>query len=133
MLKALAKLTGWNAGKGLRDAFATIGENFQLLEPSVRATGAASATLKAEDRVISRTSAAAQTIGVPTNASVAIDIGQSFLVEQTGAGQLTIQPAAGVTVNRLAGRSLVAAGQFAMIRLTKIGTNVWNATGDLGA
>jgi len=130
---AIKNAAGWGSGKFLREVLQTIGENFGLLEPSVRVSAAANYQLQLGDAVVSRTNAGAQTVTIPTNATVAIPIGTSILVEQTSAGALTIAPAATVTVNRLATKTLVSGGQYGVIRLTKIAANVWNASGDLAA
>lgn len=133
MFARIAASAGWNSGRSTRDALAKADANFQLLEPSVKVSAAANYQPVLGDILISRTNAGAQTLTIPANATTAHPIGTTILVEQTGAGALTIVPAGGVTINKLATKTLVASGQWAMVRLTKIGTNAWNASGDLAA
>lgn len=129
----IAAGAGWDSGRRTRDALAKADANFQLLEPSVKASAAANYVPVQGDKVISRTNAGAQTVTVPANATTAFPVGTQILVEQSSAGALTIAAAGGVTLNKLASKTLVAAGQFAMVRLTKIAANVWNVSGDLTA
>lgn len=75
------------------------------------------------------TSATAASITVPTNAVVAAPIGTRIKVRQYGAGQVTIAPAAGVTIDSR-GALLKTAGQFAEVLLTKRAVDEWVLTGD---
>lgn len=77
----------------------------------------------ASNTLIRINNAAAITLTVPTNASVAIPIGSVISVEQQGAGIITVTPAGGVTINTTARKSW---GQNAVIQLIKLGTDVWN-------
>jgi hypothetical protein len=74
--------------------------------------------------------AAAITLTVPTNATVAFPIGTEIEIEQSGAGVLTVAAASGVTINSRGG-DLSLAGQFAVAGLKKTATNTWTLTGDL--
>jgi hypothetical protein len=74
---------------------------------------------------------AAATVGtVPPNASVAFTIGTVIHGLQSGAGQVTITPGSGVTINSRGG-ALKSAGQYARWTVEKMGTNTWLASGDL--
>jgi hypothetical protein len=75
--------------------------------------------------------ATANTITVPTNASVAYPTGTVIVVVQAGAGQTTITPAGGVTVNGTPGLKLRT--QWSVATITKRGTDTWLAAGDLSA
>lgn len=75
--------------------------------------------------------ASAITLTVPTNASVAFPIGTQVTLLQTGAGQVTIAGASGVTVNATPGLKLRA--QWSAATLIKRDTNTWVAIGDLSA
>lgn len=75
--------------------------------------------------------ATANTITVPTNASVAYPVGTVIVVVQAGAGQTTITPAGGVTVNGTPGLKLRT--QWSVATITKRGTDTWLAAGDLSA
>lgn len=79
-------------------------------------------------KVISMSNAAAITLTVPTNASVAFPTGTQILVYQAGAGQITVS-GAGVTL-RSFGSRLKAAGQYAVIGLLKIATDEWVVFGN---
>ena len=72
--------------------------------------------------------ATAQTITVPTNASVAYATGTVLGWYQYGAGQLTFAGAGGVTVRQAS--SLTSRAQYSQGTLTKIGTDEWILSGD---
>lgn len=75
--------------------------------------------------------AAANTMTVPPNASVAFAIGDTITVEQTGAGVTTLVAGAGVTLNTPPLTSLALAGQRSMVTLVKVATNEWDVSGAL--
>lgn len=75
--------------------------------------------------------AGANTLTVPPNASVAFPTGTTILVVQTGAGQTTLTPGSGVTINSTPGLKLRA--QWSAATLVKRATNTWLAFGDLSA
>lgn len=79
-----------------------------------------------DGKMVRGNNASAQTYTIPTNASVAFEIGTVILVEQQGAGIITIAPASGVTINTTAKKTW---GQYSVIQLYKIDTNVWNIIG----
>lgn len=130
---AIRHQAGFNLGAGLVAALRAIGANFGLLEPSVRTSAAADYVPIVGDSVIRRTNAGAQTLTVPTNATQAHPIGTEIVVIQDSAGALTIAAAGGVTLTKLASKTLVAAAQNARVVLSKIGTNNWLVSGDLTA
>ena len=68
---------------------------------------------------------------MPLNASVAFPIGTQITLIQTGAGQVTITPASGVTINATPG--LKTRVQWSAATLIKRATNTWVAIGDLAA
>ena len=82
-------------------------------------------------KVVSLTNAAAITLTVPTNASVAFPTGTQILLYQGGAGQVTIS-GAGVTL-RSQGSKLKIAGQYGVAGLIKVATDEWVAFGNLTA
>jgi hypothetical protein len=69
---------------------------------------------------------------VPTNASVAFEIGTVIGVRQYGTGQVTITAADGVIL-RSRGSVFRTAGQYAEASITKRAANEWIVTGDLSA
>ena len=83
-------------------------------------------------KVVSLSNAAAITLTVPDNASIALPVGTQILLYQGGAGQVTITPAAGVDV-RSNGAKLKIAGQYAVAGLLKLATDEWVAFGNLTA
>ena len=82
--------------------------------------------------LVERSNGSAQTLTIPTNASVAFPIGTVIMVTQYGAGALTINNA-GVTVRLDATWTQVLGGQYAMATLIKRDTNEWYLSGDLTA
>jgi len=79
-------------------------------------------------KVISLTNAAAITLTIPTNASVAFPLGTQILLYQGGAGQVTISSSATI---RSEGSKLKIAGQYGVAGLLKVGTDEWVAFGNL--
>lgn len=76
--------------------------------------------------------AGANTLTVPTNASVAFPVGTILEVFQYGAGQCTLTPGSGVTF-RSDGAKAKTAAQYASVSLRKRGTDEWVLSGDLSA
>ncbi len=122
---------GWNSGRLMRAALATIWANFGLLEPAVKDSGALDYVPLLNERFITRSRATAQTLTLPTNAAVAIPIGAEITVIQSGAGALTLVAPAGGAINKLATKTLVVAAQWGVVKLRKVSANGWVASGDL--
>jgi hypothetical protein len=76
------------------------------------------------------TSGSANALTVPPNSSVAFPIGTRIPGWTTGAGDTTITPGAGVTLNSRDG-ALISAGQHAAWMIEKTATDTWEVTGDL--
>ena len=93
----------------------------------------ASYTLVSGDRskVIEMNVASANTLTVPTNASVAFPIGTQITVVQYGAGQTTIA-GAGVTFRSTNGWLKINA-RYGSATLVKVGTDEWYVIGNLSA
>jgi len=83
------------------------------------------------DNLIELSSASALTLTIPTNATTAYPVGTSIDILQTGAGQVTIAGAVGVTVNATPGLKLRA--QWSSATLFKRATDTWVVMGDLSA
>lgn len=81
-------------------------------------------------KLVELNNAASITLTIPTNASVAFAIGDRIDILQTGAGQVTIAGAAGVTVNSESSK-LKLAGQWAAATLIKRAADTWVAVGNL--
>lgn len=77
--------------------------------------------------------AAANTLTIPANASVAFPVGTVITVGQRGAGTTTIDATAGVTLNGILDGQGNITGQWAMVMLRKVATNTWEAWGSIGA
>lgn len=73
--------------------------------------------------------AAACTITVAPDATVAFPLGSSVYIRQAGAGQLTIAAGSGVTINTP--ETLKARRQHSSLSLVRVGTDTWDLTGDL--
>ena len=89
-------------------------------------------SLDDRDSIIEMNNVAANTLTVPTNASVAFPVGTQITVIQTGAGQTTITPVSGtVTINATPGLKLRT--QWSSCVLIKRATNTWVLMGDLSS
>jgi hypothetical protein len=93
----------------------------------------ASYTLASSDHgtMIDMNSASAQTLTVPLNSSVALSTGFYVIIRQKGAGQVTVSPSGGVTVNPSS--TLKTGGQYSIIVLIKVDTDTWAIGGDMSA
>jgi len=93
----------------------------------------ASYTLVLTDQsdLVEISNASANTLTVPLNSSVAFPTGTTITILQTGAGQTTITPTGGVTINGTPGLKLRA--QWSSATLIKRATDTWVAIGDLSA
>jgi len=69
-------------------------------------------------------------VTIPTNASVAFEVGDRVDILQTGTGVVTLSGSAGVTVNAFDG-GLLLGGQYAAATVIKRDTNTWVAIGNL--
>lgn len=85
-----------------------------------------------EAKLVSLSNAAAITLTVPPNSSVAFPVGSQVLLYQGGAGQVTITAGAGVTI-RSAGSKYKLFSQYAVGGLIKLATDEWVAFGNLAA
>lgn len=74
--------------------------------------------------------AAANTLTIPPNSSVAFPIGTEIRIRQGGAGVTTIAAGTGVTLNNPYS-SFSMAGQYAEAKLLKNGTNGWSLNGEV--
>jgi hypothetical protein len=84
-----------------------------------------------KDKLVEISNASANTLTIPTNASVAYPIGTVINVLQTSTGQTTITAAGGVTINASPGLKLRA--QWSGASIIKRAENTWVAMGDLTA
>ena len=83
-------------------------------------------------KLVEFTSASSIVFTIPANATVAFAVGDQINVYQSGAGTVTITPAATVTI-RSGGSKLKTNEQYAVATCIKIDTNEWIALGNLKA
>lgn len=90
-------------------------------------------TLVATDagKRIKLTNSAAVTLTVTKSATVAWSVDTEIDLEQYGAGQVTVSPDTGVTINSYQGKTKLA-GQYAAATLKYEGSDVWSLVGNLG-
>lgn len=81
-------------------------------------------------KAVEMNNAAANTVTVPPNSSVAFVVGESILVRQMGAGQTTLVAGSGVTIRNPHG-TLKLTKQYAAVSLHKRGTDEWCVEGNL--
>lgn len=98
---------------------------------ATREVTAASGTLAAADAggCVYMNRASAQTLNIPANASVAIDVETIISTQQLGAGLLTIDAPSGVTLNGVDGGSCTITRRYGGATLAKRGTDDWVVTG----
>ena len=87
--------------------------------------------LTLRDGLLELSSASAITLTIPANSTTAYPVGTSIDILQTGAGQVTVAGAAGVTVNATPGLKLRS--QYSSATLFKRATDTWVVMGDLSA
>lgn len=117
---------------GVTSAIQTQLDAKQPLTLSINAQSGTSYTLVSSDngKIIEMNNASANTLTIPTNASVEFPIGTQITILQTGAGQTTIG-GSGVTINGTPGLKLRT--QWSSATLIKRATNTWVVIGDLVA
>jgi hypothetical protein len=85
--------------------------------------------LSLRDNIVEMNSATPVTFTIPTNAALAWPVGASMDIFQTGAGEVTIAPASGVTLNGTPGFKLRT--QWSSATILKRGADSWVVYGDL--
>jgi hypothetical protein len=79
-------------------------------------------------RLVTLSNAAAITLTVPLNATVAFATGAIVNIQQIGAGQVTVAGASGVTIN---GTGTKTRAQWSAASLVKTDTDTWTLIGDI--
>lgn len=79
-------------------------------------------------KAVECSNAAAITLTVPPNTSAAIPVGSVVEVTQLGAGQITVAPGSGVTLQQAGG--LKTRAQYSVLVLRKRSTDTWLVAGD---
>lgn len=96
-----------------------------------RQTGATYAlVLSDKSKCVEINDGSANTLEVPTNATVAFPIGTWVLVTQYGAGQTTIAGAGGVTIRSANSANKIVA-QYGVAMLMKVATDEWYLSGNI--
>ena len=80
------------------------------------------------DKIVELNNSASISLTVPANSTAPFPIGSSITIVQTGAGQVTVAGAGGVTVNSNPGLKL--SGQWATAVLVKRATDTWLMMGN---
>jgi hypothetical protein len=108
-------------------------ETIQRGAVTIQAQTGTSYTLVLGDapKFVTMTNASASTLTVPPNSSVAFPVGTIIEGAQLGAGQVTLTPGSGVTINGTPG--LKVAAQYGTFGLLKTATDTWLAYGRLSA
>ena len=81
-------------------------------------------------KTVTLTNGSAIDARIPTNAGTAFPIGTRIELIQGGAGQVTVAPTSGVTLNSSGGKTKLAA-QYAQGTILKVATNTWYLFGDI--
>jgi len=86
-----------------------------------------------KDKLVEVSNASANTVTIPTNASVAYPTGTQINILQTGAGQTTVSGTSGVTVNSTGATtaSPKLRAQWSSATAIKRGENSWVVVGDI--
>lgn len=79
-----------------------------------------------QGKAVTMNNAAANTLTIPLNATIAFDIGTLLVVRQIGAGLTTLAATGGVTINKVAGLSLTMSEAQEQFILHKTATDTWH-------
>jgi hypothetical protein len=110
---------------------ATIGTSIINLATNAQVGTTYTSVLDDNGKIVEMNNAAANTLTVPLNATVAYPIGAQINILQTGVGQTTVVATSGVTINSTPGLKLRA--QWSSATLIKRATDTWVLVGDLSA
>ena len=81
-------------------------------------------------KTVTLTNGSAIIARIPLNSGTAFPIGTRIELIQGGAGQVTVTPTSGVTVNSSGGKTKLAA-QYAQATILKTATDTWYLFGDI--
>jgi len=120
------------------DAIRTLGNavDASLAAVTLRAVTTTSDTFVLADlrnKLVTYANASAIAVTIPLNSSVAFPIGTSINIAQTGAGQVTISGAVGVTVRSTGATATTPKTRviYSAITCIKIATDEWLCVGDI--
>jgi hypothetical protein len=94
------------------------------------ATAARTLVLTDAQKYIRCTNAGAMAVTIPPQSDVAWPADTEIIVEQAGAGQVTIAAGVGVTIRNRADMTLKSAAQYAVLTLKRVGADEWVLSGD---
>lgn len=95
-------------------------------------TGASYTLALADDgALVIRDNGSANTLTIPTNASVAFPVGTVINFVQVGAGVTTVVASSGVTLNGVVAGSAAVTKQYSVGSLVKLATDTWVVTGPI--
>jgi len=80
-----------------------------------------------EGKYIRTTAATAVTVTIPSSV---FSVGDEIIIEQAGAGQVTVAAGTGVTLNNSASNTAKTAEQYAVVGLKCVASNVFTLTGE---
>lgn len=93
-------------------------------------TGASYTLVLADDgALVTRDNGSANTLTIPTNASVAFPVGTVINFVQVGVGVTTVVASAGVTLNGVVAGSAAVSKRYSAGSLVKLATDTWVVTG----
>jgi len=95
------------------------------IQQDINAQTGTTYTLALNDNVVTMSNASANTLTIPTNASVAFPIGTTVTVIQLGAGATTVTGDTGVTVNGVSAGGVAADAQYGGFALIKTASDTW--------
>jgi len=83
--------------------------------------------------LVTASNASAIAVTIPTNATVPMPVGSVLNIVQTGAGQITVSGAAGVTVTSTGATAATpkTRAQYGVLSLIETSENNWLALGDI--
>lgn len=124
--------TGASSASAARTNLGVDDPSVYAMAQTINAQTGTSYTLVIGDagKLVTLSNAGAITLTVPTNASVAFNIGTRIDIVQLGSGQVTVA-GAGVTLRSTP--TLKTRTQYSALSLIKIATNEWLIVGDLAA
>jgi hypothetical protein len=130
-IAASITLTTPNIGAATGTSLTTTGNVISHIATNAQ-TGTTYTLVAADDgRVIELSNASPITMTVPLDSSVNFTVGTQIILLQTGAGQVTVAGAGGVTVNATPGLKLRT--QWSSATLIKRAADTWVLIGDLSA
>lgn len=101
-----------------------------LMSENIRHIAGTAYVLLEDEEYLRFTGGSAVSVTVPPNASVPFRIGKVITLEQAGAGQVTLVPGDGVTLNS-SGALLTTEDQYSVVSLKKVATDEWTVFGKL--